>query len=233
MDIIMFWIDDKSRVHVCLVLIGLAFLIGIFPAYGIFSPSTFFKGDRPYGIAYDDWMTKWWQWNVLIPKDRHPVTSNPTKCPVGQSGPVSFLTHSIQGESNYNCTIPAGHAILVPIATGECTSDEAKSTLPADMIKCATEGDKYIHFEATIDGTPLNGLDQNYAVSKIFNMTVPSNNFMDVKPGVWTAVTGGYFIFLKPLPAGIHNLSISARVTNPIDPSYNYNYHTLVLMKVQ
>ena len=45
-------------------------------------------------------------------------------------------------------------------------------------------------------------------------------------------MTGGYFAFLKPLPVGNHTVSISARVTNPIDPSYNYNYNTLFLLKI-
>ena len=79
----------------------------------------------------------------------------------------------------------------------------------------------------------MNGLDQNYAISDIFNMTVPEDNFLDLKPGQWKAGSGGYFAFLKPLPVGNHNVSISARVTNPIDPSYNFNYHTLYLLKIQ
>ena len=93
---------------------------------------------------------------------------------------------------------------MIPISTGECTSDEAKSSVLADMIKCATEGDKYLTFEAAVDGVLLSGLDQNYAISDIFNMTVPEDNFLDLKPGQWKAVTGGYFVFLKPLPVGNH-----------------------------
>ena len=64
-------------------------------------------------------------------------------------------------------------------------------------------------------------------------MTVPKDNFLDLKPGQWNAVTGGYFAFLKPLPVGNHEVGISARVTNPIDPSYNLNYQTQYLLKVQ
>jgi hypothetical protein len=220
----------------CFVFMILVASVGNLSAYGVSSsPSTFFAEDRPYGIAYEDWMTKWWQWNIQIPKGVHPqvVESNLIKCPVGESGSVSFLSQSLQGESKYSCTIPAVHAIMIPISTGECTTDEAKSSILADMIKCATEGNKYLHFDAMVDGVRLNGLEKNNAISKIFDMMVPEDNFLDLKPGQWKAVTGGYFAFLKPLPAGDHEVSISARVTNPIDPSYNYNYHTLYLLKVQ
>ena len=81
--------------------------------------------------------------------------------------------------------------------------------------------------------TRLNGLDQNDARSTVFNMTVPENNYLDLKPGEWNAVTGGYFAFLEPLPTGNHEVSVSARVTNPIDPSYNLNYNTHYLLNVQ
>jgi hypothetical protein len=204
-------------------------------AYGIPStPERFLKGTTPYGIPYENWMIKWWQWNMAIPKGQHPVANpNLTKCPVGESGPVSFLTQNLQGESHYTCTIPAGHAILVPISTGECTTDEAHSDSPADLIKCATEGDKYLTYEATVDGIRLNGLEQNYAISQLFNMTVPNDNAFDSKPGTYKAVTGGYFAFLRPLPAGEHNLNIAARVINPIDPSFNFNYHAFFILKVQ
>ena len=150
-----------------------------------------------------------------------------------ESGNVSFLTHILQGKTEYSCTIPAGNAIMIPISTGECTSDEAKSSIPADMMRCATEGNKYLTFDATVDGVRLNGLDQNDARSGVFNLTVPEDNYSDLKPGQWESVTGGYFAFLKPLPVGNHTVGISARVINPIDPSYNYNYDTQYRLRVQ
>ena len=227
----------KLYVVTSFVFIIMVAYVGTFSAYGSSSfspPDTFLKGSTPYGVSYEDWITKWWQWNMQIPKEQHPVI-NPdlTKCPVGESGNVSFLTHSLQGKTEYNCTIPAGNAIMLPISTGECTSDEAGSSAPADMIKCATEGDKYLTFDVTVDGVRLNGLDQNYAISDIFNMMVLENNFLDLKPGQWQAGSGGYFAFLKPPPVGDHEVSVSARVTNPIDPSYNFNYDTTYRLKVQ
>lgn len=223
--------NSKLCLVTCFGFMILITSVGSFSAYGVSSsPSTFFKGSTPYGVPYEDWMTKWWQWNMQIPKEEHPQNVRLIKCPVGESGSVSFLTHNLQGESEYSCTIPAGNAIMIPISTGECTSDEAKGQ---DMMKCATEGNKYLTFDATVDGVRLNGLDQNDARSNVFNMTVPEDNYLDLNPGQWEAVTGGYFAFLEPLPVGNHNVSISARVTNPIDPSYNFNYHTQYFLTVQ
>jgi hypothetical protein len=210
--------------------------VGALSAYSTSSnPSTFLKGSTPYGEPYEDWMTKWWQWNIQIPKEQHPqlLGSAIKICPVGESGNVSFLTQSLQGNTEYSCTIQAGHAIMIPILTGECTTEEAESSVPADMMKCATEGNKYSTFDVTVDGVRLNGLDQNDARSKVFNMTLPEDNLFDLSPGKWEAVTGGYFAFLKPLTIGNHTIGVSARVTNPIDPFYNLNYHTQYELNVQ
>ena len=228
--------NSKLCLVTCFVFIFSAASISTISAFGggSSSPGIFLKGSTPYGIPYEDWITKWWQWNMGIPKEQHPQVNDPDliKCPVGESGSVSFLTHSLQGKTEYSCTIPTGNAIMIPISTGECTSDEAQSSKLTDMIKCATEGDKYLTFETVVDGAPLNGLEQNYAISDIFNITVPENNFLDLKPGQWKAGSGGYFVFLEPLPVGNHTVGISARVTNPIDPSYNFNYNTQYLLNV-
>ena len=50
------------------------------------------------------------------------------------------------------------------------------------------KADKYLHFDATVDGVRLNGLDKNYAISKIYDITVPKDNFGDLTPGQWKAV---------------------------------------------
>jgi hypothetical protein len=232
----MFYTKYNLYLLIFVLIIILAASITTFSTYSFSSsPSTYVRGSTPYGVPYEDWIPKWWQWNIQIPKEQHPVTKGPSliQCPTGESGSVTFLSQSLQGESQYSCTIPAGNAILIPISTGECTTEEARSSVPAELIKCATEGDKFLTFDATVDGIPLNGLDQNYAISKIFNLTVPEDNFLDLKSGQWKAGAGGNFVFLKPLATGDHLISIAARVTNPIDPSYNYNYHTRFLLKVQ
>jgi hypothetical protein len=203
-------------------------------AYGIsFTPQLYLKDSSPYGTPYADWIKKWWQWNVSVPKAEHPQTNPKTVCATKESGQVSFLVQNLQGSSHYSCTIPAKNAIMIPISTASCTSIEAHSTKPADLINCATIGDQHLTFKATLDGIPLNNLENNYAITKIFNMTVPNDNFEFLKGGMYPTGAGGYFIFLKPLPVGKHNLSINARVVNPTDPSFNFDYDTSFDLKVQ
>src|SRR6476659_5953201 len=168
---------DMSKSY--LILLPLALIILLSPsmaAYGISSTSQYFtKDSSPYGTPYADWIKKWWQWNVSVPKAEHPQTNPKTICAMKESGQVSFLVQNLQGSSHYSCTIPAKNAIMLPISTGSCTSIEAHSTKSADLINCATIGDQHLSFKATLDGIPLSNLENNYAIVKIFDMTVPND----------------------------------------------------------
>ena len=187
----------------CSVILLLALIILFAPsmvAYGIsFTPQIYPKDSSPYGTPYTDWIKKWWEWNVSVPKAEHPQTHSNMMCATKESGQVSFLVNNYQGPSHHSCTIPAKNAIMVPISTGSCTSIEAHSTKLADLISCATTWDQYLTFKATLDGIRLNNLENNYATTNIFNMTVPNDNFEYHKSGTYPTAAGGYFIFLKPL----------------------------------
>jgi hypothetical protein len=227
--------QKNSYLVISIIVLLILFIPSTFFAYGVSStPQIFSKESRPYGLPYTEWIIKWWQWHISLPKQGHPfITPNLENCPVGKFGSVAFLTHSLEGESHYTCAIPAQHAILLPISNGECNSNEAHSDSPAVLLKCATEGQKYGAFEVTVDGVALKGLEQNNAISRFFNITIPQDNVYGLNPGTFKAVVAGYYVFLKPLPVGEHNISIAARVINPIDKSFNFNYHASYLLKVQ
>ena len=81
------------------------------------NPGVFSKDSSPYGIPYKEWITKWWQWIMSIPKEQHPrLNYTPERCGIEQTGPVWFLAD--KGESGTEvrtCTIPAGKAILFAV----------------------------------------------------------------------------------------------------------------------
>jgi hypothetical protein len=220
-----------------IILLVISFISYQSLAYSVSTtPEIFSKESKPYGIPYEEWIRKWWQFQISLPTQGHPyITPNLENCPVGDSGQVSFLTHSIQGKSRYTCTIPAGHAILLHISSAECSTPELPldQRSPAEYIRCASEGQEYLTFEVTVDGVPMKGLEQNKVLTRFFNITIPEDNVYNIKAGTHKAVAHGYFLFLKPLSAGEHNVNIAARVVNPIDPSFNFNYNTSLLLKVQ
>ena len=84
-----------------LIIFSLALIILFSPsmlAYGIsFTPQLYLKDSSPYGIPYADWIKKWWQWNVSVPKAEHPQTNPKAVCATKVSGQVSFLVQNLQG----------------------------------------------------------------------------------------------------------------------------------------
>ena len=80
----------KAKLYLMLffVVLTVLFVPCTYLANGLSStPQTFSNGSSPYGVSYQDWMIKWWQWNMAIPKDQNPESNaNLAKCHVGESG---------------------------------------------------------------------------------------------------------------------------------------------------
>lgn len=199
------------------------------------NPGVYSKDSKPFGIPYADWLTKWNQWFIQIPAVVNPREHyTPENCATGQSGPVWFLTDILKGKEERTCTIAAGKAILIPILSGSCWDDNTDPSLKTEqgLTHCATAGNQYGLISATLDGRKLKTLDSYRTQSGFFNITVPKNNVFNNVPGTWKAKVDGFFVFLEPLPAGMHDLHTTVSVANPIQPSYNYaadlTYHLVV-----
>jgi hypothetical protein len=181
------------------------------------------KDSSPFGVPYKDWITRWWQWNVGIPSSQHPRDHyTAEKCTVNQNGSVWFLPDILTGKEERPCTIPEGKAIMVPLVTGECDTSETESHSDADLRQCSMEGQEYAAISATLDGQKIENLDSYRTATDFFNITAVKDNIFDSPAGTFRGAADGFFVFLKPLSVGNHELQIKTSVTNPTTPSYNY-----------
>ena len=128
-------------------------------------------------------------------------------------------------------------AILVPLITGECDTSESPSQSDADSRQCSTAGDEYGAISATLDGQKIENLDSYRTATDFFNITYVKDNIFDVAAGTYRGIADGFFVFLKPLSVGNHELQVKSSVNNPTTPSYNYaseaNYHLKISPKSQ
>jgi len=197
------------------------------------NPGVFSKDSAPYGVPYSEWITKWWNWTLSIPKGEHPRDAyTPEKCKANQGGPVWFLADELGGREERTCTIPAGKAIMVPLLTGECGYEVPEVKNDADMRTCASAGNEYGAIEATVDGVKLKNLE-SYRASRFFNSSIVANNIYDSPAGKYRAFADGFFVFLQPLSVGNHDVHLKVSVLNPVKTNYNYNadwtYHLNVV----
>jgi hypothetical protein len=174
------------------------------------NPAVFTLDSQPYGVSYAEWTAKFWQWLLEQPSDNNPVNDQTGKnCANNQKDPnVWFIPGTAGGSAERTCTIPAGKAILVSIINVMCsfaTDPELKSE--SELRSCVKDDqDKVTSIELTLDGMNFQDLKKNRIQSPLFNVTLPNNNIFQGEPGPTKAVSDGFWVFLKPLSPGRHEL---------------------------
>jgi hypothetical protein len=183
------------------------------------------KGESPFGIAYDDWVAKYWNWDLSIPLD--PKTNNllglkENGCLVHRENSMVMLADTAAGGIwNQKCTISHKEGILIPIWTGEC--DQAYKRFETATLKqlsdCARGFDLgKVKGQVKVDNIPVATLDAidyktnvmknvTEVYTKLFNATIPLNShFISERYGTFAAAAHGWFVFLRPLQPGIHTV---------------------------
>lgn len=170
--------------------------------------------NSPYGITYGGWTIRWWKWCFSIPRGRNP-TIDPTGglCAEGQAGPVWFLAGTwVSEERNYphrQCCIPKGLSILFPIINCEenpieypnlKSKDDMRKSLSRDMATVSK-------YECFVDGEKLSP-QIVHSDPEFFDIELRSDMSENRKGGHTTMTCSGYWVFLRPLREGYHDLSI-------------------------
>jgi hypothetical protein len=194
---------------------------------GVFPPDS-----NPYGLTYEEWTARWWQWAYSMPEADSAMADDTGKnCANNQSGPVWFLVGTGGGAVTRECTIPSDKGVLVPIINVECdTATDPTLDTEAELRSCAkADQDTVIEKEISVDGVNVENLDRYRFQSPIFNFTFPENNLLGVTPQTAKAVSDGYWILLEPLSPGMHEIhfkgvlgdpSITGAITFALDVRY-------------
>lgn len=168
----------------------------------------------PYGLSYGQWTVKWWQWLAAIP-----APANPAADQTGQNSGVNqvdrnvwFLAGTLGGKTvERKCSIPEGRAILFPVINYEMNSlEKPHLKTESELVSHVKQDeDDIINLDAIVDGQKI----AIYRVSSdpaFFAITVPEDNAVQIPQGGTTQATAdGYWVFLKPLPLGGHNIYFS------------------------
>jgi hypothetical protein len=197
-------------------------------------------GDRYAGMTYGEWSAAWWQWAADISDPGSPV-SDPTGayCGVNQAGPVWFLAGNTGGTSRRACSVPKSKAILFPVINAECSTLEGDGTTEPELAACAKDLiDHVTRTSASLDGTTLTlgrpskgrfrfvspGFDVNFA---------PNNAFGVDPPGATQAVADGFWVLVKPLSAGKHNVEFHGTAVFPVPESDDFVFKVDVFYRLK
>jgi hypothetical protein len=199
----------------------------------------FFSSDsKPYGISFQDWAAKWWQWIISIPtKDNPRLDPTGIKCELNQNEKnVWFLAQVNEGHVERHCVIPVGKSIFIPVLTGECDFlSESNAKSEEDLSECATSGIRGAIMQASINGKPIQEIE--HIKTNLFSFTVPPDNiWSSTVPefGPTRGVTDGYYVFIKYLSSGTYNIEFSANsIDNPMFGVANWSWSVKYILEIK
>jgi hypothetical protein len=88
--------------------------------------------------------------------------------------------------------------------------EEPDLTTESDLISRANEDiDSLTNKKAIVDGNELRDLERYRVQSGIFELEYPNNNVFGFQSGTTKAISDGYWLFLKPLCQGLHEIYVS------------------------
>lgn len=167
---------------------------------------------NPLGVKWETWSAVWCKWQLSIPRITHPALDETgVCCAQNQDNPyVWFLTGTF-GNSvpiTRRCVIPKERSILFPIIYKEDSFAEDNDLhTTSELIARAKEfADNVKYLRTAVDGDYLPDLYNTRVQSELFDLIFPDRSVYDVQPGRTTSVCDGYWIFLKPLPLGSHEI---------------------------
>jgi hypothetical protein len=193
-------------------------------AYSQGSNQTVYSTDsKPFGVPYQDWVARWWNWTFGISADEHPRDDPARSCNVNQNGSVWFLPDSLSIESASNprtCDVPVGKAIFIPIVAGEVSSIEKPDYDDDRIIKEALVCNNYSNNrQAEVDDVAIKELNDPMTYrtnsSHIFNVTIVDGNIYNIKGGTGHAFADGWFLLVKPLAIGEHKIHVAGAIDSP------------------
>jgi hypothetical protein len=175
----------------------------------------------PFDKTYEEWTTKWFQWLLSIPKDVNPATDQTGgNHAQNQAGEVWFLAGTTGGFARRACTIPSGRAIIFPVIAKECSfAEDSDLKTEEELIGRAREVMDHLNLiQVTIDTIHLDGI-KNFRVSSksCFDILYPENNIYGLKPGHTRSAYDGYWVFIRFLSVGYHQIHFRGEITFPED----------------
>jgi hypothetical protein len=169
----------------------------------------------PYGISREKWTEKWWRWLLAIPKSVNPAVDPTGKYSASnQENPQFwFMSGTLGGAADRECTIPVSKGILLPIINDEQSfAEKPEFKLDSELVSLVkSEIDGVLEMGAAIDGKRLSDLSYLRVQTHPFDVNLPVDNIWGVKAGPTRAAADGYWLFLKPLSVGKHTIHVFGR----------------------
>jgi hypothetical protein len=171
------------------------------------------------GVGQAQWSERWWQWVARAGAEQAPyLDPDGSRCAQHQDqGPVWFLAGTDgKFEAVRNCRIPTDRHLFVPLINWVVTRDIVGEMSCAEkQAQVGRFADHVVSGLVLLDGRP---------VGELKRMRVASGGCFAAPDGL-PGASDGYWLMLKPLPPGKHQLAIAAAFRDgPRQMIQNFRY---------
>ncbi|MEY8688492.1 MAG: hypothetical protein AB9M53_01255 [Leptothrix sp. (in: b-proteobacteria)] len=153
------------------------------------------------GVAQVEWSIRWWQWAFSFEQVRSPVSDQTGQmCASRQSGDVWFLAGTYGTHRTIRtCKVPFGKTLFFPLINyvayrGDRSSESCMSL--AKRTKDLTDNPSALILD--VDG-------QRFTSLKAYRFATTCFSLVPGQPA--DAVADGYFVALRPLSKGTHEIN--------------------------
>lgn len=166
--------------------------------------------DRPYGLTYGQWTVRWWQWANSLSKAVSAIFDTTGRfAHVNQKGPVWFLAGTA-GENKTpkrTCHVPREKSILFPVINYEMNElERPELKTESQLVNHVVEDiNDIVTKDAIVDGINI-PIYRVRSDPPTFPLIINEDNGLGIPGGSTEAAADGYWVFLKDLPSGEHNI---------------------------
>jgi hypothetical protein len=171
--------------------------------------------ERVSGQSQAEWSKQWWEWAGSFTQSQSPIADTTgDKCHLKQHGPVWFLAGTYGTRRTVRtCKVPAGRYLFFPLinyvyVVADRSAPPTCAVVTANAMRATDNPDMLI---LTVDGVEAKQLTQHRQASpSCFNLGARAEPPFTAFP----AAANGYYVMLRPLPRGEHELNFGGVLPN-------------------